>query len=344
MFFDSHADSAGLPPMNSPSLSSFYHHPNLNEYQDLGYPEPTFSNQTDVFSFEESFPLKLQSLFSTPPPYCQSSSSSPRLSNGSSESMEFAPPFSQMALPDSSGCDMPSSLLPPIGAGQFTQLGNEMSYMEPQNSMPNLHLLIPPGYFFSDNTEVPLLDIPEVWPTQHATTPEPKSKRKATASKRVAPLPASSSTTYSIASSPSSKTDHTPRAKKTGRSSHLILTNTPVSVTQGGYARKYACTWEGCGKAFTTSGHLVRHKRIHTGEKRYKCAMESCTSRFSRQDNMLQHYRTHFSSKSRRNPPVSSVENPKSSPVPDSSTTSNTSLVVPQLSNFGQFFVGQTSF
>lgn len=61
-----------------------------------------------------------------------------------------------------------------------------------------------------------------------------------------------------------------------------------VSITPGGYARRYACVWEGCGKAFTTSGHLARHHRIHTGEKRYECLMAGCKSRFSRQDNMLQ--------------------------------------------------------
>ncbi|KAI8319666.1 hypothetical protein GQ54DRAFT_249357, partial [Martensiomyces pterosporus] len=54
-------------------------------------------------------------------------------------------------------------------------------------------------------------------------------------------------------------------------------------------------------KAFTTSGHLSRHYRIHTGEKNYHCLYPGCTSRFSRQDNMMQHYRTHLSPRSRRN-------------------------------------------
>ncbi|KAJ1845202.1 transcriptional repressor [Coemansia sp. RSA 2703] len=64
--------------------------------------------------------------------------------------------------------------------------------------------------------------------------------------------------------------------------------------------RKYICTHVGCGKAFTTSGHLSRHYRIHTGEKNYHCLYPGCTSRFSRQDNMMQHYRTHLSPRSRR--------------------------------------------
>ncbi|KAG5370264.1 Transcriptional regulator NRG1 [Yarrowia sp. C11] len=55
--------------------------------------------------------------------------------------------------------------------------------------------------------------------------------------------------------------------------------------------KKYMCD---CGRSFTTSGHLARHMRIHTGEKNYQCPYEGCTSRFSRQDNCMQHYRTHL--------------------------------------------------
>ena len=56
--------------------------------------------------------------------------------------------------------------------------------------------------------------------------------------------------------------------------------------------RKYRCTV--CLKGFTTSGHLARHNRIHTGEKNHACPYNNCKQRFSRQDNCLQHYRTHF--------------------------------------------------
>ncbi|KAI8646981.1 hypothetical protein BD408DRAFT_409001 [Parasitella parasitica] len=64
--------------------------------------------------------------------------------------------------------------------------------------------------------------------------------------------------------------------------------------------RKYHCTEPGCNKSFTTSGHLARHNRIHTGEKNFHCLHPGCPSRFSRQDNMMQHYRTHLSQKLRR--------------------------------------------
>lgn len=62
--------------------------------------------------------------------------------------------------------------------------------------------------------------------------------------------------------------------------------------------RKFPCTI--CGKYFTTSGHLSRHGRTHTGEKNYECPYKDCGSRFSRQDNCMQHYRTHMADESRR--------------------------------------------
>ncbi|PLW05786.1 hypothetical protein PCASD_26667 [Puccinia coronata f. sp. avenae] len=381
MFFNSYDDSAGLPPMNSPSLLSFYpsyeinnpevyaslspnvnklfdfstptfpfdlplpegHEftrypfmnpdPNLNEYQELGYTGMTLSNQIDT-----------QDLFSTPPAYGQLLSTSPRLSNSS---IEFVPAFSQNSSPNFSATDITSSFLFPQTHGQLAQVGNEYFHLEPDSSVPLLNLQTPHSSFFSNiNADVPVLPSQQVWRSAPpaTTTPVPKSKRTASSSKKVLSATSSQSNPYPVIPSSNSKSVHPPRAKRATRSSHVILTDSPVSITQGGYARKYACTWEGCGKAFTTSGHLVRHKRIHTGEKRYECAMENCSSRFSRQDNMLQHYRTHFSSKSRRIPSPSFVKPNQPPPqAPDLLTnTTNPTLVVPQLSkSFGQLFAGK---
>ncbi|KAJ1909976.1 transcriptional repressor [Tieghemiomyces parasiticus] len=77
----------------------------------------------------------------------------------------------------------------------------------------------------------------------------------------------------------------------------LPITQIKATLTEP--KRKHVCTWEGCDKAFTTSGHLSRHTRIHTGEKRYKCDLPTCNQYFARHDNMRQHYRTHSNARSR---------------------------------------------
>ncbi|KAF9783926.1 hypothetical protein BJ322DRAFT_1007630 [Thelephora terrestris] len=43
-----------------------------------------------------------------------------------------------------------------------------------------------------------------------------------------------------------------------------------------------------CQKSFSTSGHLQRHTRVHTGEKKHKCPFPGCQTRCSRQDNLQQ--------------------------------------------------------
>ncbi|KAL1928409.1 hypothetical protein VTP01DRAFT_2765 [Rhizomucor pusillus] len=91
-----------------------------------------------------------------------------------------------------------------------------------------------------------------------------------------------------------------------GRQISLLCDTVPTTpsskatTTAAAGRRRYHCTEPGCNKSFTTSGHLARHNRIHTGEKNYWCLYPGCPSRFSRQDNMMQHYRTHMSPKSRR--------------------------------------------
>ncbi|KAF8308807.1 hypothetical protein DL93DRAFT_2046619, partial [Clavulina sp. PMI_390] len=50
--------------------------------------------------------------------------------------------------------------------------------------------------------------------------------------------------------------------------------------------RNHIC--QTCSKAFTTSGHLARHIRVHTGERNHKCPFPGCETRCSRQDNLQQ--------------------------------------------------------
>jgi uncharacterized Zn-finger protein len=80
----------------------------------------------------------------------------------------------------------------------------------------------------------------------------------------------SSFTTYSGTDSPTSSS----RRSSGGQSSHLKISK-----------RRYECAT--CGKTFTTSGHVARHNRIHTGEKNFQCPEPGCSQRFSRQDNCM---------------------------------------------------------
>ncbi|KAJ7053805.1 hypothetical protein C8F01DRAFT_918300, partial [Mycena amicta] len=50
--------------------------------------------------------------------------------------------------------------------------------------------------------------------------------------------------------------------------------------------RSHICSY--CSKAFSTSGHLSRHVRVHTGEMNFVCSFPGCTTRCSRKDNLRQ--------------------------------------------------------
>lgn len=109
------------------------------------------------------------------------------------------------------------------------------------------------------------------------------------------------------------------------------MTSSQSNQSRGG-KRRYECAT--CRKTFTTSGHVARHNRIHTGEKNFQCPEPGCLQRFSRQDNCMygpayltadwhfyrQHYRTHKNHTSirpegphspRTTPPLNSHRNKK---------------------------------
>ncbi|KZT60835.1 hypothetical protein CALCODRAFT_85921 [Calocera cornea HHB12733] len=62
--------------------------------------------------------------------------------------------------------------------------------------------------------------------------------------------------------------------------------------------RRFCCGT--CGKDFSTSGHLARHIRVHTGERNHPCPFPGCNARCSRQDNLVQHFRVHMPREERR--------------------------------------------
>jgi zinc finger protein CreA/MIG len=78
------------------------------------------------------------------------------------------------------------------------------------------------------------------------------------------------------------------------------LSSTHQSSNSSSSASKKKHVCQTCDRAFTTSGHLARHSRVHTGERNHKCPFPGCETRCSRQDNLQQHYRIHLSPGSRR--------------------------------------------
>ncbi|KAI8927945.1 hypothetical protein BC831DRAFT_412338 [Entophlyctis helioformis] len=57
--------------------------------------------------------------------------------------------------------------------------------------------------------------------------------------------------------------------------------------------KTYPCAFEGCNKMFNRPEHVVRHNRMHTGERPYKCPMEDCGKSFTRSDNLSSHLKVH---------------------------------------------------
>ena len=55
----------------------------------------------------------------------------------------------------------------------------------------------------------------------------------------------------------------------------------------------YVCDVEGCGKAFTQSCHLKAHKRTHTGDTPFACDVEGCTKAFAQSSHLKRHKRVH---------------------------------------------------
>lgn len=74
--------------------------------------------------------------------------------------------------------------------------------------------------------------------------------------------------------------------------------------------RRYVC--KVCARPFTTSGHLARHNRIHTGERKHQCPWPTCHARFARQDNCMQHYKTHVNGKRKSRKRADEIEEEES--------------------------------
>jgi len=115
---------------------------------------------------------------------------------------------------------------------------------------------------------------------------------------------------YDLTGSPSRKSSASSGSDYSHRGNIVTVASrrgSMQSTSSKGTKRRYECAT--CGKTFTTSGHVARHNRIHTGEKNFQCPEPGCSQRFSRQDNCMQHYRTH---KSHAHAPQHNSSSPRS--------------------------------
>lgn len=120
----------------------------------------------------------------------------------------------------------------------------------------------------------------------------------------VMPMPADNNALLAIARAQLNQRPNSVQQSSEFANSHSLLSGIDQTKLQkkGGHKhihpKKYFCNHDGCGKTFTTSGHLARHRRIHTGDRQFVCPWHGCEKRFSRQDNMRQHLKTHTKDKS----------------------------------------------
>ncbi|XP_037929454.1 transcription factor Sp9-like isoform X2 [Teleopsis dalmanni] len=86
--------------------------------------------------------------------------------------------------------------------------------------------------------------------------------------------------------------------------------------------RPFVCSWMFCGKRFTRSDELQRHRRTHTGEKRFQC--RECNKKFMRSDHLSKHIKTHYKVQS-------DSKGTENTSTPKSITTANGIVTSPEL-------------
>ncbi|KAJ3093255.1 transcriptional repressor [Physocladia obscura] len=83
------------------------------------------------------------------------------------------------------------------------------------------------------------------------------------------------------------------RKRKYVKKSGVVKQETPI-MKDGKKSRNYRCLYSGCGLEFLSKGHLVRHVRIHNGERPFKCSLPNCYMTFPRSDTAMKHSRNHI--------------------------------------------------
>ncbi|KAF9484507.1 hypothetical protein BDN70DRAFT_872537 [Pholiota conissans] len=82
---------------------------------------------------------------------------------------------------------------------------------------------------------------------------------------------------------------HAPTNKRTP----IIINGALVEDTK----KRYCCTYDGCGKAYTKPSRLEEHERSHTGQRPFVC--ETCGNSYLREAHLHAHSRCHLPESSR---------------------------------------------
>jgi len=69
-----------------------------------------------------------------------------------------------------------------------------------------------------------------------------------------------------------------------------------VGITQGGlvqhlrqHEKSRQCPFKNCGREFSTHQNLIKHVRLHTGERPYPCPVPSCGWSYKQKGDLLAH-------------------------------------------------------
>ncbi|ETI34440.1 hypothetical protein F442_18874 [Phytophthora nicotianae P10297] len=66
-----------------------------------------------------------------------------------------------------------------------------------------------------------------------------------------------------------------------------------VSSKEKWQQKRHVCDTPDCGKSFDSKWALIRHIRVHTGEKPFPCTYPSCDKSFAEKSAMTRHLQTH---------------------------------------------------
>lgn len=198
------------------------------------------------------------------------------------------------------------SSAPKYGLPSFSELVQSIEHQKSQQSSIKfnqgcLHLPMPPIYSSSAKLLRSFVFKPYARPGYDSMTPSPSLSVSRSPARsvhlldlcRVTPdgfLKTNSSSSYFNQATPSTTTGMSAPPS--------VVSVSPSSAFATAAKRKYTCSI--CGRGFTTLGHLARHNRTHTGERKHVCPHPLCDARFARQDNCMQHYKTHMHGRGRR--------------------------------------------